>query len=68
MTAFERYLQGYGHPTGDHFNSAGQAERVATMSDPTFRFRLFLKAVTASPYIPIDDETIQVHLFSASLI
>jgi hypothetical protein len=61
MTAFARYLQAQGHPTGDQFNSLTQVERDATVNDPTFRCRLFLKAITTSPYLPLDpNETIKV--------
>ena len=62
MIAFGRYLQGKGHPTTDIFTvSAGKRKADGPVADNMFWSCLFLEAVTASPYLPVDNsDVIQV--------
>jgi hypothetical protein len=71
--ALKRYLKGRGHPSNDSFNSVPFDEREQVADDYTIRSRIFMKSITGSEYLPVNDPTNHISvcllfLFNFSLL
>jgi hypothetical protein len=62
---FSHYIQGIGHPQLDSLDTSHHlGVKNDAKGDPTFRARLFLKAICVMDYLPVDPSAIiKVHVF-----